>query len=126
MGNIEPKEFMAGAAHIGVTDGFTGNLIIKTAEAIASYMSDLIRDEMMASPLTVIGGLLARPAFGRVKSRLDPDEVGGAPLLGVNGVVIVAHGRSNDYAIKQAVGQARRMVEKDVVAAIASGLAASA
>ncbi len=123
VGNIEPKEFMAGAADIGVTDGFTGNLIIKTAEAVAGYMSNLIRDEMMATPLTMIGGLLARPAFKRVRASLDPDEVGGAPLLGVNGPVIVAHGRSNAYAIKQAVGQARRMVEKDVIAAIAAGLA---
>lgn len=123
VGNIEPKEFMAGAADIGVTDGFTGNLIIKTAEAVAGYMSNLIRDEMMANPLTMIGGLLARPAFKRVRASLDPDEVGGAPLLGVNGPVIVAHGRSNAYAIKQAVGQARRMVEKDVVATIAAGLA---
>lgn len=123
VGNIEPKQFMAGAADIGVTDGFTGNLIIKTAEAVAGYMSNLIRDEMMTNPLTVIGGLLARPAFRKVRAALDSDEVGGAPLLGVNGAVIVAHGRSNAYAIKQAVGQARRMVMKDVVAAIAAGLA---
>lgn len=122
IGNIEPKEFMRGHAEIGVTDGFTGNLMMKTAESIASYMSDLIRDEMMANPLTVLGGLLAKPAFKRVRSRLDPNEVGGAPLLGVNGVVIIGHGRSNAYAIKQAVGQARRMVEKKVVEAIASGI----
>lgn len=122
IGNIEPKEFMHGHAEIGVTDGFTGNLMMKTAESIASYMSDLIRDEMMANPLTVLGGLLAKPAFKRVRSRLDPNEVGGAPLLGVNGVVIIGHGRSNAYAIKQAIGQARRMVEKKVVEAIASGI----
>lgn len=122
IGNIEPKEFMRGAAHIGITDGFTGNIMIKTAEAIASYMSDKIRDALMANPLTILGGLLARPAFRQVRRRLNPDEVGGAPLLGINGVVIVAHGRSSAYAIKQAVGQARRMVEKEVVAAIAAGL----
>lgn len=122
VGNIEPKEFMRGAAHIGITDGFTGNIMIKTAEAIASYMSDRIRDALMANPLTILGGLLARPAFRQVRRRLNPDEVGGAPLLGINGVVIVGHGRSNAYAIKQAVGQARRMVEKEVVAAIAAGL----
>lgn len=122
VGNIEPKEFMRGAAHIGITDGFTGNIMIKTAEAIASYMSDKIRDALMANPLTILGGLLARPAFRQVRRRLNPDEVGGAPLLGINGVVIVGHGRSNAYAIKQAVGQARRMVEKEVVAAIAAGL----
>ena len=122
VGNIEPKEFVRGGADVGVTDGFTGNVIIKTAEAIASYMNNLIRSEIKASPLTTLGGLLAKPAFNRVKSRLDPDEVGGAPLLGVNGVVIVAHGRSNAYAIKQAIGQARRIVEKQVVEAIRTGL----
>lgn len=125
VGNIEPKEFMAGAADVAVTDGFTGNLIMKTAESIASYMSNIIREELMANPLTILGGLLARSAFKRVRATLNADEVGGAPLLGVNGVVIIAHGRSNAYAIKQAVGQARRAVEKQVVEAIATGIASS-
>ena len=125
VGNIEPKEFMRGAADVAVTDGFTGNIMMKTAEAIASYMSDTIRDELMSGPLTAVGGLLAKPAFGRVRQMLNPDEVGGAPLLGVHGVVIIGHGRSNAYAIKQAVGQARRMVAHDVVAAIAAGLTAA-
>lgn len=123
VGNVEPKEFVHGEADVGVTDGFTGNIIMKTAEAIAAYMSDLIRDELMSGPLTAVGGLLARPAFTRVRRRLNPDEVGGAPLLGVNGVVIIAHGRSNAYAIKQAVGQARRAVEHDIVSAIRDGVA---
>jgi len=124
IGNIEPKEFMRGQADIAVTDGFTGNLVMKTAEAIASYMSDLIRDEMYKGPRTIVGGLLARPAFGRVRKRMDPSEVGGAPLLGVNGVVIIGHGRSNDFAIKQAIRQARLAVEKDVVGAIKAGIQA--
>lgn len=123
VGNVEPKEFVRGEADVGVTDGFTGNVIMKTAEAIAAYMSDLIRDELVASPISAIGGLLARSAFRRVRQRLNPDEVGGAPLLGVNGVVIVAHGRSNAYAIKQAVGQARSAVEHDIVTAIRDGVA---
>lgn len=123
VGNIEPKEFMQGAADVGVTDGFTGNLIMKTAESIASYMSGIIRDELMANPISILGGLLTRSAFKRVRAHLNPDEVGGAPLLGVNGVVIIAHGRSNAYAIKQAVGQARRVVENQVVEAITSGIA---
>ena len=123
IGNIEPKEFMQGAAEVGVVDGFTGNLIMKTAESIASYMSNIIRDEMMANPLTILGGLMTRSAFKRVRAHLNPDEVGGAPLLGINGVVIVAHGRSNAYAIKQAIGQARRVVENQVVEAITSGIA---
>jgi glycerol-3-phosphate acyltransferase PlsX len=122
IGNIEPKEFMRGEADVAVTDGFTGNLIMKTAESIAGYMSDLIRDEMTKGPRTIIGGVLARPAFGRVRKQLDPNEVGGAPLLGVNGVVIIGHGRSNAYAIKQAVQQARLAVEKDIVGAIRAGV----
>lgn len=122
IGNIEPKEFMNGAADVGVTDGFTGNIMIKTAEAVAAHLLGLVRTEIMASPLTKICGLLAKPAFRRVGRALNPDEVGGAPLLGVNGVVIVAHGRSNAYAIKQAVGQARLSVENDVVGAIRAGL----
>jgi phosphate acyltransferase len=123
IGNIEPKEFLRGAAEVGVTDGFTGNIMMKTAEAIASAMSDLIRSELKAGPITAVGGLLAKSAFGRVRQQLNPDEIGGAPLLGVNGPVIVGHGRSNAYAIKQAIGQARSMVAHNVVAAIAAGLA---
>ncbi|WP_420641045.1 phosphate acyltransferase PlsX [Candidatus Leptofilum sp.] len=122
VGNIEPKEFMQGAAEVGVADGFTGNLIMKTAESIASYMSSIIREELTANPISMLGGLLTRSAFKRVRAHLDPDEVGGAPLLGVNGVVIVAHGRSNAYAIKQAIGQARRVAENQVVEAITSGI----
>lgn len=122
IGNIEPKEFMKGKADVGVTDGFTGNLMMKTAESLARYMSDMIRDEMMKSPRTVVGGLLARPAFARVRNRLNPSEVGGIPLLGVNGVVIIGHGSSDAYAVKQAVGQARTMVEVDIVKVIADGV----
>jgi glycerol-3-phosphate acyltransferase PlsX len=123
VGNMEPKEFMAGMADVGVTDGFTGNIIIKTAEAIAKHLLEFIRGEIMAGTMTKLGGLLAKPAFTRARAALNPDEVGGAPLLGVNGVVIVAHGRSNAYALKQAVGQARKAVENDVVSAIRDGLA---
>lgn len=120
IGNIEPKEFVRGEAEVGVVDGFSGNLILKSVEAIAKYMSDQIREEIRSNLVTSLGGLLARPAFGRIRDRLNPDEVGGAPLLGVNGVVIVGHGRSNAYAIKQAVGQARRIVALDLVNAIRS------
>ncbi len=122
VGNIEPKEFMQGHADVAVTDGFTGNVVMKTAEAVAAYMSDMIRDELTRGPRTIVGGLLARPAFSRVRRRLDPNEVGGAPLLGVNGIVIIGHGRSNAYAIKQAIGQARLAVQQDIVGAIRAGL----
>lgn len=122
IGNVEPKEAAACHADVVVSDGFTGNIFIKTTEATAKMLTDLIRDEIKASPLTAVGGLLAKPAFRRVARRVDPFEVGGGPLLGVNGVVIVAHGRSNARAIKNAIGQARKAVQGGVVEAIRSGL----
>lgn len=124
IGNVEPKEFMRGGADLTVTDGFTGNVLLKTAEATAGMLLDLVRENIMSSTRTKLGGLLAKPAFDAVGKTLDPDEVGGAPLLGVNGVVIIGHGRSNAYAIKQAVGQARLCVEHSVVQAIQDGITA--
>ncbi len=122
IGNIEPKEFMRGHADVAVTDGFTGNLIMKTAEAVASYMASLIRKDLGANLRSGLGGLLVKPALKRAGKRLDSNEVGGAPLLGVNGVIIIAHGRSNAYAIKQAIGQARSAVEQQIVTAIKDGI----
>ena len=122
IGNVEPKEFMFGGVDVAVCDGFTGNILMKTAEAIAKYMANELREQIQANPITAVGGLLAKPAFAKVRKQLDPEEVGGAPLLGVNGVVIIGHGRSSAYAVKQAVGQARQMVENGVVEAITTGL----
>ncbi len=122
VGNIEPKEFVFGSVDVAVCDGFTGNILMKTAEAIAKYMSEEIRTQIQAGPVTAVGGLLAKPAFAKVRKQLNPEEVGGAPLLGVDGVVIIGHGRSSAYAVKQAVRQARRMVENKVVEAIMTGL----
>jgi glycerol-3-phosphate acyltransferase PlsX len=122
IGNIEPKEFMRGVANVAVADGFTGNILMKTAEAVSSYMAELIRAYMKASPVTALGGLLSRNVFSQVKAHLDPDEVGGAPLLGVNGPIIIGHGRSNAKAIKHAVGQARLIVQNDVVKTIAASI----
>ena len=123
IGNIEPKEAATGHADVVVTDGFSGNIFIKTTEATAKMLTDLIREEIRASLVTTVGGLLAKPAFRRMARRVDPFEVGGGPLLGVNGVVIVAHGRSNARAIKNAIGQARLAVQGRVVEAIREGLA---
>ncbi len=122
IGNVEPKEAMACSADVVVHDGFTGNIFIKTTESTASMLNHLIRDEIKAGPLTAVGGLLAKPAFKRVAKCVDPFEIGGGPLLGVNGVVIVAHGRSNGRAIKNAIGQARHAVQGGVVEAIRQGV----
>ena len=122
IGNVEPKEALTCQADVVVSDGFTGNVFLKTIEATAKMLTDFIRTEIKSSPLTAVGGLLAKPAFGRVAHTVDPFEVGGGPLLGVNGVVIVAHGRSNGRAIRSAIGQARKAVQGKVVQAIRNGL----
>ncbi len=125
IGNVEPKQAFDGAADVIVSDGFAGNIFIKTAEAAMDTLFHLIRDEIKTSVLYTIGGALARPAFRSVYHKLDPVEIGGAPLLGVNGVVIIGHGRSNARAIQNAIRQARTAVNGRTIEAIRDGLSAS-
>jgi glycerol-3-phosphate acyltransferase PlsX len=122
IGNLEPKEVVLSQADVVVTDGFSGNVFMKTLEATAKMLTSAIRDEIKAGVVTSLGGLLAKPAFARVGKRLDPKEVGGLPLLGVNGVVIKAHGRSDAWAIKNAIRQAREAVQGGILEAIREGL----
>ncbi|MFN8529588.1 MAG: phosphate acyltransferase PlsX [Anaerolineae bacterium] len=122
IGNIEPKDMLKGGADVVVTDGFVGNICIKTMEAATSTMASALRDELMAGVLTKVGALLSRPAFDNVRKQIDPFEVGGAPLLGVNGVVIIGHGRSNGRAVKNAIRQARDAVSGRVIESIKEGL----
>jgi glycerol-3-phosphate acyltransferase PlsX len=110
IGNVESKEFYSGRADVVVTDGFTGNIFLKTSEAVARRLVDALRDEIQAHWLTTMGGALARPAFRRVRRLLDPGEYGAAPLLGVDGLVFVGHGRSDARALVNAVEAARRAV----------------
>lgn len=122
IGNIEPKDLLRDVADVVVCDGFVGNILIKSLEGATSMMVKLLRDELTKTVLSKLGAALARPAFRRVQKQIDPFEVGGAPLLGVNGVVIIGHGRSNATAIKNAIGQARRAVEGKVIDAIREGI----
>lgn len=122
IGNVEPKDMLTGGADVVVCDGFVGNILIKSMESATRILVNTLRDELMASTLTKVGALLARPAFRRVQKQIDPFEVGGAPLLGVNGVVIIGHGRSNATAIKNAIGQARKAVEGNVIESIRQGI----
>ncbi len=124
IGNVEPKEVLAGEADVVVTDGFTGNIFIKTSEAVAAMLVDVIKEEVKRRPLALVGALLARSAFRATHARLDPREYGGAPLLGINGVVVVGHGRSDAYAVRNAVRAAIRAVEARIVARTAAGLQA--
>jgi len=122
IGNVEGKDIPAGMADVVVTDGFTGNVIGKLSEGLAESLLTVIKEEVKKSPLATLGALLSKPAFDKVKKRLDYAEFGGAPLLGVDGVVIVAHGRSNAKAIKNAVRVAKQAVEGGMLAAIKEGL----
>ncbi|MBZ0303781.1 MAG: phosphate--acyl-ACP acyltransferase, partial [Anaerolineae bacterium] len=122
IGNVEPKDVMREAVDVIVADGFLGNIFVKTFEASVSLVSHAIRDEIRANPVTSLGGLLATPAFQRVRKRTDTFEIGGAPLLGVNGVVIIGHGRSNAMAVRNAARQAALAVEGDIISAIRTGL----
>lgn len=123
IGNVEPKEVLDTDVNVVVMDGFAGNVLIKSMEAMAGTVFDLLRQELVADWRSKAGALLARPAFKRLYRQLDPFEIGGAPLLGVNGVVIIGHGRSNAVAIKNAIGQARKAVSGGIVDAIRDGLA---
>lgn len=118
IGNVEGKDVLFGLAQVVVTDGFTGNVMVKLMEGVAGFLGEVIEEEIKRSPLTALGGLLAKPAFSRMKKRLDYSEYGGAPLLGVNGVVIVGHGRSNAKAVKNAIGVAKQAVEGGMIEAI--------
>jgi glycerol-3-phosphate acyltransferase PlsX len=122
VGNVEGKDIPAGLADVVVTDGFTGNVIIKLSEGVAKILMETIKTEIKARPLAMIGGALAKPAFNAVGKKLDYREFGGAGLLGVDGVVIIGHGRSDAYAVRNAIRAARQAVESDVIGAIKNGL----
>jgi len=122
IGNVEGKDIPAGLADVVVTDGLTGNVIIKLSEGLTKLLTNVILTEIKSSVVTSVGGALARPAFKRAKRVLDYTDVGGVPLLGVNGVVLVGHGRSNAKAIKNGIGGALRAAEGGMLKAITSRL----
>jgi glycerol-3-phosphate acyltransferase PlsX len=100
-----------------------GNIFVKTFEATARYVTQSIRQEVKRDPLSMVGAALMQPAFRRVRKKTDTFEIGGAPLLGVNGVVIVGHGRSNAFAVKNAIHQAALAVNGKIIDAIREGIA---
>ena len=122
IGNVEGKDIPAGLTDVVVTDGFTGNVYIKGAEGVASMIQKMLRREIEKRPLAMVGAVLARGAFRALRTRLDYREFGGGPLLGVNGIVIVAHGRSDAYAIRNAIRVAKQAAEKNIVGVIERGL----
>ena len=114
-GNVEGNDIFKGEVEVIVTDGFIGNIVLKTSEGAAEVIGRLIKDEINNSGfLQKLGALLLKPVFNTLKKATDYAEYGGAPLLGVNGCVIISHGKSNSKAIKNAIFQAISFVENNV------------
>lgn len=108
VGNVEPKEVFAYKVDVVVTDGFSGNIFMKTTEAAAKLVTDILKEGFLSSPLTKLGALLNKSTLKGLKKKVDPDLIGAAPLLGVDGLAYVGHGRSNANAT---VGGLRRVKE---------------
>jgi glycerol-3-phosphate acyltransferase PlsX len=118
IGNVEPKDIYASKADVIVADGFVGNIAIKMAEATAEFLFRNLRDESPKTMRGKLGGLLIRPGVRQLRARIDWREFGGAPLLGIDGVAVVAHGRSDARAIKNAIRVTRDAVQNQLVGKI--------
>jgi glycerol-3-phosphate acyltransferase PlsX len=125
IGNAEGKELLRGEIEIFVTDGFTGNIALKSMEGTVSVLTQVLREEVTGTVFRKAIALLLKPALRAVRLRLDYEEIGGAPLLGVNGAVIVAHGRSRERAIANAVRVASRTAEQHLPDEIGKSIAAA-
>ena len=122
-GNIESKELIGGEVDVAVTDGFTGNIMLKSSEAVAKLLVDKIKEAIQGGgPMVMLGGLLIKPALKGIKKLIDPSEEGAAPLLGVNGLVFIGHGRSDAIAVKNAVRVAKNAVEANILNSMHSAI----
>lgn len=118
IGNVEGRDVYNGNADVIVCDGFIGNVVLKVSEGLADTIGKFLKREIIGSSLGVLGYLLMKPAFNRFKKKVDYSEYGGAHLLGVNGVSIICHGRSSGKAIKNAIHQAKQILDQKVNEAI--------
>jgi glycerol-3-phosphate acyltransferase PlsX len=122
VGNVEGKEFYAGLTDVAVTDGFTGNVMLKSSEAVAKLITDTLKEELNSTPRTKLGAALAMPAFAKIKKMMDPSESGAAPLLGIDGLVFVGHGRSDEIAMMNAIKIAKESIEMDLLTALSEAI----
>jgi phosphate acyltransferase len=122
IGNVEGREINAGVVDVVVCDGFVGNVVLKLSEGLAKMLLATIKKELTAGLVTTLGAALAKPAFDRVRKQLDYEEYGGVPVLGVNGVSIISHGRSKAKAIKNAIRVARQAADAHLPEVIAEGM----
>src|SRR5450759_1329350 len=123
VGNVEPKDIYGARADVIVADGFVGNVAIKMAEATAEFLFRNLRDEIPKTMRGKLGGMLIRPGVRQLRARVDWREFGGAPLLGIDGVAVVAHGRSDARAIKNAIRVTRDAVQNQLVGKIRAEVA---
>ena len=122
IGNVEGKDIPAGVADVVVSDGFVGNVVVKLSEGLGVFILRILKEELTRGILSKALTLVLLPNLRRVLNRVDYAEWGGSPLLGVDGVCIIAHGRSNAKAIKNAIRVAKQATEQDIVAAIKQGV----
>jgi glycerol-3-phosphate acyltransferase PlsX len=111
VGNLEPKMIVEGAADVAICDGFVGNLFLKTSEAIAKFMGQMIKEEFTSSSMSKLGAMLSHRALKAIKERVDPNEYPGAPLLGINGLVLILHGSVTAKGVANAIKGAHVMHE---------------
>ncbi|HEC1841793.1 TPA: phosphate acyltransferase PlsX [Campylobacter coli] len=114
VGNAEGRDVFNGEVDVLVCDGFDGNVILKACEGVATAIIHILKNEIKQSLISKIGALLMKPSFKRLKKHIDWQEYGGAPLLGVNGCVIISHGKSDARAIKNAIFQAINFSESNI------------
>jgi glycerol-3-phosphate acyltransferase PlsX len=122
VGNVEGRDIFTGSTDVVVTDGFTGNVVLKASETLANSMMKILKQELMRSPITRLGAWLSKPAFYAIKKRIDPDEHGGVPLLGIRGCCLIGHGKSDAHAIKNGVKAAARFFGSGVNAGIETAI----
>jgi phosphate acyltransferase len=115
VGNVEPRDVSNGDVDVLVCDGFVGNTVLKMFEGVASNIFSMLKEDIMASTRTKIGGLLLKPVFNKFKKKFDYKEVGGAAFLGVNGICIKAHGSSDAKAVKNAIRQAKLFYDNNLI-----------
>ena len=125
VGNVEGRDVYAGGADVIVCDGFTGNVTLKISEGLVDTIEQLLHAELSSTFGTRVGYLLSRQAFRRFRRRVDVSEYGGAPLLGLNGLCVVGHGRSSPKAVRNAVAMAARFVSQGLVARVRDDVAAA-
>jgi glycerol-3-phosphate acyltransferase PlsX len=122
IGNVEGKEVFGGQVDVVVTDGFTGNVLLKTSEAVGKLILTKLKTGLMSSFTTKLGAALAKPAFSEVRKLMDPSETGAILLLGIDGLVYVGHGRSDDKAMYSAILAARQAIQDGLLDGLRSAI----